>query len=84
MSDPTFEPYHPDAATQPSPQYTKSTDDIPDYTHCPECGQKLGDSTHRVKHAVSHYGDAPLRDIPQTLIARQRRAFLMDEAIPKR
>lgn len=77
----------PQPTPAPKPQQSvavpKATDDIPDDTHCPECGIELTEGVDRSKHAVLHYGDAPLPNIPQTRIARQRRAFLLGDEIPR-
>lgn len=54
--------------------------------NCPECGVDL-DTVNPAKHAVTHWGPDPIAVTPQTaretLLARQRRATLLGEDVPK-
>ena len=50
---------------------------------CPECGADLSayEPNRRYKHAVYHWGDAPLDNYPSTLEARRRKAMVLGTTI---
>lgn len=50
---------------------------------CPECGADLSsfEPNRRYKHALYHWGEAPLDNYPSTLEARRRKAQVLGTSI---
>ena len=50
---------------------------------CPECGADLAslEGNARYKHAIYHWGDAPLDNYPSTYEARRRKAQVLGLSI---
>lgn len=48
---------------------------------CPECGAELVDMSHRRKHAYGHYGNGDIPNFPNTRLARERYAELVNEPV---